>query len=200
VGAFVLASTSPRRRALLEAAGCDFKAVSPGLDDAHLQPGSGTPSGWVAALAYLKATAAARRLRNDLPEPPPPVVGSDTTCVLGDRVIGTPTTEEEAREMINAFVGHSHEVLTGVAIVCPKTGHRELFTERAVVTLGDLPAERIEEYIATDGWHGKAGGYNYTERKADGWPLHCEGDENTVVGLPVRALLERLRSWRASRA
>ena len=166
--------------------------MAPGLDDAQLAPGVGPPHEWVAALAYLKAAAAARTLgdRTD------PVVGSDTTCVVDGAIAGTPESAGEARRMIRSFVGKTHEVLTGVAIVCPATGRRDLFVERAEVTLGVLDDGQIDDYVESGAWKGKAGGYNYTERKAAGWPLSCRGSENTIVGLPVEPLLERLRAWR----
>jgi predicted house-cleaning NTP pyrophosphatase (Maf/HAM1 superfamily) len=52
----------------------------------------------------------------------------------------------------------------------------------------------IDEYVSSGAWKGKAGAYNLSERIAAGWPLRCEGDETTVMGLPMLKLLPLLRS------
>jgi septum formation protein len=68
-----------------------------------------------------------------------------------------------------------------------------VFRDFAIVTLGDLSDEDIERYLAGEEWRGKAGAYNFSERLNAGWPITCTGDETTVMGLPMNALLRRLR-------
>jgi hypothetical protein len=51
--------------------------------------------------------------------------------------------------------------------------------------MGRLPMREVTRYVASGEWRGKAGGYNYTQRRLAGWPLEVDGDEGTVVGLPV---------------
>jgi septum formation protein len=56
------------------------------------------------------------------------------------------------------------------------------------VTWGDVDDDAIDEYVASGQWRGKAGGYNLEERLEAGWPIECEGDPTTVMGLPMRRL------------
>jgi septum formation protein len=100
--------------------------------------------------------------------------------------------------MIRAFEDRSHKVLTGVALVWRDEADpwrpvgRDIFVDRAAVTLGRLDERALEAYVDSGLWRGKAGAYNYEERVAEGWPLSCDGDPTGVMGLPMRALVRRL--------
>lgn len=187
----LLASRSPRRRAMLDAAGINHKVVDTGLDDAELDPGSApvnNPAAWVTALAYLKANAALpQAMEGDV------VLAADTTCVLDGRVIGTPRDENHAASMILGFMGRNHDVLTGLCVLAADGSRRILCHDRAVVTLGFIPMRDLSAYIASGEWRGKAGGYNFTQRVEAGWPLEVRGDPETVVGLPMRLVRSMLR-------
>jgi septum formation protein len=192
----ILASRSPRRRELLSAHGVTHEAEHPGIDDSHLEySGSKTgsnPHHFVAALAYLKAAAGVDRARQR-GESFGVVLGADTTCVVDGTIVGTPRDAAEARAMVKLFDSRTHDVLTGVALVDLETGRRELFVDHAKVTLGSLSDAQIDEYVANGGWQGKAGAYNLSERLAAGWPLTFEGDATSIMGLPMKALMPRLR-------
>jgi septum formation protein len=183
----ILASRSPRRRQLLAEHGFGaHEAAHPGFEDAVLKPATRNPAAWVASLAYLKAWAKVndRSARSRL------VIGADTACLMDGRLIGTPTTPAEAQAMIRGFIGRDHEVLTGVAVVDCRGDEpvRYIFTDTARVRLGRLSEQQIEGYIASGAWHGKAGGYNYREALAAGWPLGHSGDVTTIMGLPMDRL------------
>jgi septum formation protein len=200
----VLASTSPRRRELLsgmlgEGWSGSFRVVSPGLDDADLPMGCGgklSLSQWVGSLAYLKARAGADALRragesvNDCV-----VIGADTLVDQDGEVLSKAIDAADAERMIKLVRGRSHEVLTGVALVHPGSGRRDVYTDRATVTVGWLTDETITAYAAGDKWKGKSGAYNLDEQLVAGWPLKTEGDPGCVVGLPTRSLLPRLRAF-----
>lgn len=164
------------------------------LDDGGLVRGDVSPGAWVMALAYLKAAWAARWLPEGLVGETV-VLGADTVCAHEGRVMGQPRDGAEARAMLRSFVGRAHGVLTGVAIVSPGGGERELFFDSAVVTWGDVGEAEIETYLDSGAWRGKAGGYNLRERLEAGWPIACAGDPATVMGLPMRMLWERLATW-----
>lgn len=187
----LLTSRSPRRRQLLAQHDVEFLADHPGVEDSDLRPGRATPEQWVAALSYLKARAgldtfASRLRRGDV------LLGADTACVLDGVLYGTPTDAAEARAIILAFCGRTHDVVTGLTIFDPFTGERRLLVDRAAVSLGALGDAQVEEYIAGGGWAGKAGAYNLEERVAAGWPIEVSGDPTTVVGLPMKLLLRAL--------
>jgi predicted house-cleaning NTP pyrophosphatase (Maf/HAM1 superfamily) len=58
--------------------------------------------------------------------------------------------------------------------------------------IGELQEEQIQEYVASGAWRGKSGGYNLADRIEAGWPIECEGDPATVMGLPMVKLVPQL--------
>ena len=110
-------------------------------------------------------------------------------------MVGTPRDEQEAGAMIRGFRDHSHAVVTGIAVVDARTGRRIMFSESARVKVGSVADTEIDGYIATGGWRGKAGAYNLRERIVAGWPMSVDGDERTVMGLPMDRLLGVLRTF-----
>jgi len=184
----ILASRSPRRRQLLDAAGVAHRAQPAGIDDGELPHTTADPLHWVAALAYLKAADVARR------EPHAAVLAADTVVIKRRRVIGKPRDAEHAREIINDLASGQHTVATGVALLLPGRP-RLLFTDAAPATVGPIAPYAVEHYLASGAFEGKAGAYNLEERQAAGWPLDCAGDPATVMGLPMRRLAPHLRPF-----
>lgn len=186
---------------LLDEAGIAHEVVPTGVDDGELgqgppdATGSVTPAAWVSGLAYLKARGAIDAIRRVVPPAPlegatPPtfVLAGDTVCVLDAQVIGQPRDAAHARDMIRSFVQRQHDVLTGVCLIHLGTGDRVIVHDRAVVRLGSLDDAEIDRYVASGSWRGKAGAYNFFERRDAGWPLDVDGDPQTVVGLPIRVV------------
>jgi septum formation protein len=198
----VLASASPRRRLLLEDAGWRTRIEPPDLDDGPLVPGSVSPGQWVMALAYLKARCVAERL--GAIGDGAIVLGADTVCVHRGRILGQPRDAEDARRMLRAMRGDEHCTMTGVCLLIrdehgrdsclagSNSRRREMFVDGARVRIGPVTDREIDAYIATGDWRGKAGAYNLSERQAAGWPIECEGDPATVMGLPMKRLRARL--------
>lgn len=191
-----LASSSARRRDLLAASGVSFEAAHPGVDDGALIRGGVTPAGWVASLAYFKAAAAMHNLGDWAYAPGELVIlGADTAVLKNGTLIGQPTSAEDAARTIRKLENGEHSVLTGVALIDAGTGRRDMFVDRARVRVGPIGDRRIDDYIAGGEWRGKAGGYNLRERIEAGWPIECEGDPGTVMGLPIVRLLPRLSEF-----
>ncbi len=195
-GTLWLASGSPRRRRMLAEAGIRATVRPAGVDDGRLRPGPVPPRWWVAALAWFKGAWVARAIAAESPEARGTVLAADTVCVLDGRVVGQPPDAAAARATIAAVAGGSHRVLTGVALVELPGMSRRLLVDEATVACGPLAPEEIDAYVAGEAWRGKAGGYNLEERTAAGWPLRCDGDPATVVGLPMRRLARTLERWR----
>ncbi len=191
MGPIVLASRSPRRRELLEAAGYAHVAIDPGVEDSHLRPGRVEPGEWAMALAYLKAAAGVGRA-GELGIEAGVVIGADTICVHGGRVFGKPGSADEARDMIRAFFDAEHDVITGVALLRPGVGERALFWRSVRVRVTAVPDETLNAYVDSGHWQGKAGGYNLRERLDDGWAIDADGDHGAVMGLPMSDLAPRL--------
>jgi len=194
----LLASRSPRRVELLTQAGVEFVVAQPLLNDADLDSGTSSAERWVAAMAYLKGAAATRQklhMSLSTSRPVGVVLGADTVVAHGDEIIGQPRNEDDARRIIEQLSGAEHDVFTGVAMLCPSTGRREIFTDRATVRVGRIDTRSIDDYLASGLWRGKAGAYNLVERIAAGWPITFIGDSGTIMGLPVQMVVDRLDAW-----
>jgi septum formation protein len=181
---WVLASQSPRRSLLLTEAGVDFIAIKPPFDDPPHPADTGvTPENVATQLSNQKALS----VHNLYPDKP--IIAADTLIIMPDgSLAGTPVNREQAHVMIAAMCHHAHWVVTGVTLLLPGEKKPIHLADRAQVTLGDIPDCDLNAYLDTDLWQGKAGGYNLFERQKAGWPITVEGDETTVVGLPMQML------------
>ena len=188
----LLGSASPRRRRLLESAGWRVEQVAPAIDDGVIRLSSVSPASTVEALAWFKSAQIV-----DVDAAHVASIAADTVCVVGDAIVGKPGDRTEAEGMITRMLGRRHRTITGVCIR-NRAGRRLLFSDAAEVSMGDLAPERIEAYLDSGEWVGKAGGYNLEDRIADGWPIECEGDPSTVMGLPIRRLIPLLDEWTRS--
>jgi septum formation protein len=180
----LLASTSPRRRELLETLGLSFEVVAPDVDELRLPEEE--PYDYVERIARAKATAVA--------QPDAAAVGADTTVVIEGRVLGKPAHPDEARSMLRKLSGQTHDVLSGVAVAVMDP---ELRTVSAVnstlVTFLDLTEDEISEYVATGEPMDKAGAYALggvgallVER--------VDGSPSSVRGLPLHTLARLFRA------
>ena len=192
----VLASSSPRRQAILAAAGIRFEVLAPAMDDALLPVSTGDPARLTMGLAWFKARQVLSALEaRGGAGAPRLVLAADTVCVVDGRIVGKPADPADARRMVHALEGRAHDVVTGLCIADRRTGGRTLLADRTAVMLGALPAGELDRYVAGGAWQGKSGGYNYSERLAAGWPLSCAGDPETVMGLPSRLVLPLLAAF-----
>jgi septum formation protein len=215
--ALILASRSPRRAQLLRAAGYDFQVVASPFDDPPQPQHSDDPHALAIDLARQKAQALAAAWPLERPGAGASCVllGADTLCVGADgSILGTPGTPQQARAMLHAFAGRTHQVITGVALIVVRgDGFEEAaaFADEVAVTWGAVSADQIQAYLDTEQWRGKAGGYNLFDRLDAGWPItlshsssganggqprrdHWQGpDPTTVVGLPMRRVTVALR-------
>jgi len=173
---------------MLREAGIDHVISLPPIDDAVLPERLDDPAGFTMAMALFKAAQVQPAQGDGW------VLAADTMAHDGSGLIGKPRDRAHAREMLSRWRGGAHDVWTGVALLQPLTGRRWIFADRASVTLGDLADDVLEEYLDSGAWQGKAGAYNYADRLEAGWPLACEGDPCTVMGLPMRRLAPILAS------
>lgn len=189
-----------------------FTTVDPGLDDADLPMGNRGRiplKQWVASLAFLKAKAGAEVLRKrggraggtmdaGVCDGECIVIGADTLVDQDGEVLSKPRDAADAERMIKLVRNRSHEVLTGVALLHPASGHRDVYADRAVVTVGPIDDAAVASYVAGGNWRGKSGAYNLGEQLKAGWPLKAEGDPGCVVGLPTVSLKAHLKAFVAS--
>ena len=182
----LLASASPRRKELLEQIGLRFE-VEPSDYEEDIVPGS-EPHEMARKLSLGKARAAARKHRNAI------IIAADTFVVFGDRILGKPRTDAEAREMLRALNGQAHSVITGFTILDTETGKVLSRSVETRVHMRKLTLKEIDSYVRTKEPLGKAGGYAI---QGLGAVLieRIEGDYSNVVGLPLSALAESLREF-----
>ena len=177
----VLASASPRRRALLAQLGLAPTVAPTGADETW--PG-GAPGPAVEALALRKARAAAAAAGSL-------VLAADTVVVLGDDVLNKPATPEEATAMLGRLSGRTHTVYTGVALL---HGDRAETTHAATrVTFASLRDDEIAAYVATGSPMDKAGAYGIQDDLGALLVARIDGEYTNVVGLPLRTLYVTLR-------
>ncbi|MCD7919059.1 MAG: Maf family protein [Clostridiales bacterium] len=175
----ILASQSPRRKALLEQMGFqDFETIpAQGKEEADLTL---PPEEYVERLALHKAREVAANQGEDAV-----VIGADTIVVLDGHILGKPKNAAEALQMLTALSGRKHLVHTGVAVVCGD--EVELRHETTKVTFCTLTQREMLAYIATGEPMDKAGAYGIQGRGAL-FIDKIEGDYYNVVGLPISCL------------
>lgn len=170
----VLASASPRRRALLASLGLAFE-VEPADVPEHQADGE-DPAAFVRRVAAEKAAVVAAR------RPGAVVLAADTDVVLGNAALGKPRDADEARTTLAALSGRRHLVITGVAVRGP--AGEEAFTVRTVVEFRPLAPAEIDWYVATGEPLDKAGSYAIQERGGV-FVAAIEGSHSNVIGLPL---------------
>ncbi|MBS2771585.1 septum formation inhibitor Maf [Anoxybacillus rupiensis] len=178
----ILASSSPRRKQLLNMAGLHFDTLASEIDE-HIQANQ-KPEEMVQSLAYQKAKEVQRKHRDAY------VIGADTIVVHEGQALGKPKTKQEAFEMLNRLSGQTHEVFTGVAILSPEK--ETVFAERTAVTFWDMTKEEIWEYIETGEPMDKAGAYGI-QGKGALFVKQIVGDYFSVVGLPLSRTIRELK-------
>ena len=196
-----LASRSPRRRELLAQIGVRFHLLlfrsrpgePPDVDETPLA--AEPPDTYVERLARAKAEAGWRRmLQRNLPQAP--VLAADTTVALEGRIYGTPANRQEAVQMLQHLSGHTHEVLTAVALKHEDWLQSAL--SRSEVRFKPLTAREIEHYVASGEADDKAGAYAIQGRAAR-FIVELRGSYSGVMGLPLyetAQLLDKLAARR----
>jgi septum formation protein len=180
-----LASSSPRRRALLEQIGVPYEVVVVGVDEAQV-PGE-APRDYVSRLALAKARAVW-----SLPgrEPRLPVLAADTTVVLDGQLLGKPGDRAEALGMLAKLSGREHEVLSAVALITAGIERAKLSV--SAVTFREITPDERERYWESGEPRDKAGGYAIQGLGA-AFVADLRGSFSGVMGLPLYETAQLLR-------
>jgi len=180
----VLASASPRRRALLAQLGLSFEVAA---GDVPETPREGERAEQFALrMAREKAAVVADRCPNKC------ILAADTVVVVDGTVFGKPTDRDDARRMLQALSGRTHRVLTAVALI-DATGRRDDVFVESHVRFRAVTAAEIETYLDSGEPFDKAGAYGL-QGQARQFVLEVRGSESNVIGLPmdeVAALFRR---------
>ena len=182
----ILASSSPRRRELLEKAGVHFQ-VMPSQEEEHIEKKE--PAQIVENLSWQKAASVASKTGQDVI-----VIGSDTLVAYEGRVLGKPRDEEEAVETLKLLQGNTHQVYTGVTVIVRDKEEEitKTFSRRTDVTFYPVDEKEIRAYVATGDPMDKAGSYDI-RGDFSVYIKEIYGDYNNVVGLPVSMLFLEMK-------
>jgi MAF protein len=185
VNILLLASNSPRRRELLALANLPYDVHVSNVDES--QRAEESPREYVLRLAKEKATAVAEKARPDQI-----IIGSDTSVIDGDEILGKPQDEADAARILKQLRGRTHQVFTGVAVYRVRDG--KILSELCVT---DVPMRaysdaEIAAYIKTGDPMDKAGAYAIQHAEFN--PVaEMRGCHASVMGLPLCHLARTLK-------
>lgn len=186
----ILASASPRRKALFEPLGLPFEIIP--ACGPEVQRGE-TPETVAINLAEAKTQEVAQLVWAEGRAPDTLVIGADTMVVCETDILGKPVDAADAKRMLARLSGHSHRVITGVSLIARAgdTLYKHGFYESTTVTFHSMTAAEIADYVATGEPMDKAGAYGI-QGLGGHFIQGINGDYNNVVGLPMARLHREL--------
>ena len=194
----ILASSSPRRREHLDAAGVKFTVRTPATPvDESLEPDlAADPEEAAKKLAERKAGAVIQEVLAENYIGMLIVIGADTMVVLDGKIFGKPRSASDGKHMLRQLSGRTHEVITAVSVWMVAAPNAEdvslgfrTFADISHVTFRDLTDEEITEYLRKGESFDKAGAYAI---QGEGAALvdHYDGSLDTIIGLPATRLIK----------
>lgn len=194
----ILASNSPRRRELLNAAGVKFTVRTPVTPvDESLEPDlAANPEEAAKKLAERKAGAVIQEVLAENYTGMLIVIGADTMVVLDGKIFGKPRSASDGKHMLRQLSGRTHEVITAVSVWMVAAPNAEdvslgfrTFADISHVTFRDLTDEEITDYLRKGESFDKAGAYAI---QGEGAALvdHYDGSLDTIIGLPATRLIK----------
>lgn len=180
----ILASSSPRRKDLLNQIGLSFE-IDPSnySEDMSLEM---EPLELAKYLSLGKAKDVAQRHKDSI------VIGADTFCTLNGELLGKPGTAENSKKMLQKLSGNAHSVITGFTIIDTETNKQISKAVETKVYFKNLSEKEIDAYVATGEPLDKGGGYAI-QGLASLFVKKIEGDYFNIVGLPILPLAEQLK-------
>jgi septum formation protein len=179
----ILASQSPRRKELLTLANIAFDALTPNTDEQF--PPELNFEEAVIYIAKQKALTIAKSYPTEI------ILAADTVVIIKNTILGKPTNELEAKAMLAALSGNTHQVITGVCII--KNGEEISFADTTLVTFNKLNESQINYYISNYKPFDKAGAYAIQEWIGAIGISKIEGDYYNVMGLPINKVAQILK-------
>lgn len=183
----ILASASPRRVDLLAQIGITPDEISPAdIDETHKK--GELPRDLAQRLAKEKALS----VKNTLPSDKNAyIIAADTVVACGRRILPKATTIDEARKCLALLSGRRHHVYGGICVITPSGSVHTRLCDTGV-KFKCLSREEIEEYLSSNEWEGKAGGYAI-QGKAASYISFIQGSYSNVVGLSLYDIMQILK-------
>jgi septum formation protein len=179
-----LASGSPRRSELLAQIGIEFDKLTIDVDESHLI--DEMPLDYVQRIAQAKAKAGWAALGDAELRP---VIGADTSVIIGQDILGKPKNKADAKVMLKRLSNNQHEVLTAVSLIYGEQILTRVSCNK--VTFAPLTEAELDWYITTGEGEDKAGSYA-VQGLAALFIKKIEGSYSGIMGLPLRETMELL--------
>jgi len=187
----ILASSSPRRAKLLKQIGLQFE-ISPSTIEEVIIEGE-PPVKTCTRIAESKACDVSTKHNNSI------IIAADTIVVQNGRIIGKPSSKNDAREILSSLSGTEHMVLTGVCLIKTGNDHQiiesDTFHQITSVTFTELSMEEIDSYIESSAPFDKAGAYGIQDDLGSLFVKSITGDYYNVVGFPLQMFYEKLKKF-----
>jgi septum formation protein len=179
-----LASSSPRRRQLLEEAGYTFTVLPPREEvEDEAQPGEAAET-LVRRLALQKARDVAQRVPHGL------IVACDTVVECQGQILGKPADRADARRILQTLRGQPHRVFSGLCLWRRPDDWHAVEVDVTTLVMDPLSDAELEAYLDSGAWAGKAGAFGYQDGLD--WVRIVQGSASNVVGLPMERLADML--------
>jgi len=182
-----LASTSPRRKQLIEQMGLECRVVPIAVDEPMNQKMHAPDLALDLALRKMKAC-----MEQNTPLKGFWILTADTLIALDDEKLGKPADTLEAGEILKKLQGRTHQVITAFSIHSPLSGKICSDYESTDVTFSPMDGSEIEEYLKTEEWKGAAGAYRIQEQGGK-YISSIRGSHYNVMGLPINRIYGILR-------
>lgn len=182
---FILASSSPQRKKLLETIGIIPDDIVPANIDETPKKNE-KPKDFALRMSKEKALSVAKNNLNGF------ILSGDTIVAAGRRIIGKPSSKNEAEKILKLLSGRRHRVLSAFTLIKPDCSE---ITKVVVskVKFSRLSDKEINEYLDTNEWQGKAGGYAIQGR-ASAFVPWISGSYTGVMGFPMNEIKNVLES------
>lgn len=178
----ILASTSPRRKELIDKITKYYIAVSPEIDEEKFSYFKNEDIS--RNLAKLKAYSVFNSFNNEC------ILGCDTVVIFDHKLLGKPKDKTDAIRMLHLLNGKKHIVLTSYCIL-----YKDYEITKSIKTevfFNDLSEKDIQKYIVSNMWIGKAGAYGIQDKEFN-LVKKIEGSYYNVVGLPIEEITKDLK-------
>jgi septum formation protein len=207
-----LASSSPRRKELLEKLGFTLRVVQANIDES--QQAGELPEDYAKRMARTKVLMAVKRLQATIytsdvearrqlmsaqprgDDPVRWVIGADTVVVVDDVIFGKPADVQEAREMLMRLSGREHLVITGFCVFDLKRNREGLQAVTTVVKFKELTRGEVDQYVSVGESMDKAGAYA-VQGVGSYLVEYLQGSYTNVVGLPLCQVVEMMQEMGA---
>ena len=189
----ILASSSPRRKQILEEIGLEFEIIT--SDYEEILENLNFTYEKIEKLAYKKGQSVLKKIYSSLLTPNSSLIlSADTVVVLDKKILGKPKDKQDAINMLKQLSGNKHSVITSVCIINTKTSEHKILSETSFVEFEVLDDKTITDYVYKYKPLDKAGAYGIQELPAC-FVKKIDGSFENIIGLCPKVVLKLLKEF-----